>query len=955
MASKLGEDISRQVCSRHNKFRVQPNLSKDLSNFPFPASDALSQGSHPAKGIKNRNTISPIKRGNSSSSGQQFPPPVSGVSGRKTLGGLPHGSQPKESKQASPKPHLQNGISLNHPAPNKIPRMGSNNRPSRCILSHPDGPRSSEILGIQGRKHLLPIQGSPIRAKTSSKNFLPLNSSSCGRIKKTRNYNLLLPRRLAPSRPVKSHPRVQYRDSDAISQGLGLHGKRKEIEAHANDHPRISGGQDKYSMPCSTPIPPQSGKNSSSGSEALLNLLRICRGLASFPRSTREPDRPHPTMQTSHETSSAAFLETLQTKRPLQGPSHPTIIQNKSISPAVVFSSLLKPGEEDPKAHSNPHSDNRRVKARLGGSHGKPRSLGPMGIERVGPTHQRSRDESSSTSNGQLPTPHCKSLCPSKIGQQHCSIVHKQRGRNKITNSVQSNDGDPFVVSGSSHNSDSSSHSREGQLPCRLPVAREIPPIGMAAKSLNNDENIHSIRTTSDRPLRVNSEQTTSSLLHETPGSPSLRNRLSIDIVERDSCLRLPALSHHSASSGEGEGGRGSPPSHCTMVAEETMVHESNKPVGRDSKNTPLVAKSSESTRDRNLLSESRETVPNTLAHFRKSAADAGLSERAADMAAQFLRSSTRSTYNSRLQRYYRWCSSLQVDPTSASLGKIADFLLVLFDESLSISSIRGYRSAIAAIHTGFGNGETVSNSMFLSRLTRSFFLQNPPKQRLIPRWDLPKVLRALAKSPFEPMHKCSLLNLSIKTVFLIAVASGQRRSLLHALSVRSGHIRWEKDRVRLIPKAGFLAKNQRESSKPCQIVLPSISKFSTVSEDRLWCPFRALKWYIDRTKSIRSSNQLFISSVEPHGPVSPDTVSRWIVQGIKSGGPEALLSDSVRAHDTRGISASWALFQGTSMEEILQAAYWASPNTFVSYYLSDVISQDTRFASAVLSCPHRS
>ena len=43
-------------------------------------------------------------------------------------------------------------------------------------------------------------------------------------------------------------------------------------------------------------------------------------------------------------------------------------------------------------------------------------------------------------------------------------------------------------------------------------------------------------------------------------------------------------------------------------------------------------------------------------------------------------------------------------------------------------------------------------------------------------------------------------------------------QSSLHALSITTGHIRWEIGGVRLIPNAVFLAKNQAESSGTVKI-----------------------------------------------------------------------------------------------------------------------------------------
>ena len=70
----------------------------------------------------------------------------------------------------------------------------------------------------------------------------------------------------------------------------------------------------------------------------------------------------------------------------------------------------------------------------------------------------------------------------------------------------------------------------------------------------------------------------------------------------------------------------------------------------------------------------------------------------------------------------------------------------------------------------------------------RALFLQRPPVRKLLPSWSLPTVLEALSKAPFEPLAEASLRNLTIKTAFLVAIASGQRRSALHALSSAPGH-----------------------------------------------------------------------------------------------------------------------------------------------------------------------
>ncbi len=54
-----------------------------------------------------------------------------------------------------------------------------------------------------------------------------------------------------------------------------------------------------------------------------------------------------------------------------------------------------------------------------------------------------------------------------------------------------------------------------------------------------------------------------------------------------------------------------------------------------------------------------------------------------------------------------------------------------------------------------------------------------------------------------------------------------------------------------------------------------------------------------------------------------------------------------IRAHSTRGVASSTALFRGVTLEDICMAAGWSSPHAFVRFYNLDV---NTAPGSQVLS-----
>ena len=111
-------------------------------------------------------------------------------------------------------------------------------------------------------------------------------------------------------------------------------------------------------------------------------------------------------------------------------------------------------------------------------------------------------------------------------------------------------------------------------------------------------------------------------------------------------------------------------------------------------------------------------------------------------------------------------------------LMAIVDILLNLFQgRKLQPSNIDGYRSDIA---DKLGNlSINVRKDENHTRLLDSF--HRGGGRRDIPSWALSLVMHQLTKAPFEPLKDASLKHLSFKTVFLLALGLGKRRSEIHA------------------------------------------------------------------------------------------------------------------------------------------------------------------------------
>ena len=126
-----------------------------------------------------------------------------------------------------------------------------------------------------------------------------------------------------------------------------------------------------------------------------------------------------------------------------------------------------------------------------------------------------------------------------------------------------------------------------------------------------------------------------------------------------------------------------------------------------------------------------------------------------------------------------------------------------------------------------FKTGNRIGSNHVLPELIRSFELQRPVQRSLTPKWDLSWVLVCLQKAPYEPLHKASKLHVTLKTAYLLALATAKRCSEIHALAIDSNHLRFNQSdgSVSLIVQTGFLAKNQLLSICPDPIVIPNLAR----------------------------------------------------------------------------------------------------------------------------------
>ncbi|CAC5388245.1 Probable 18S rRNA (guanine-N(7))-methyltransferase,18S rRNA (guanine-N(7))-methyltransferase RID2 [Mytilus coruscus] len=455
----------------------------------------------------------------------------------------------------------------------------------------------------------------------------------------------------------------------------------------------------------------------------------------------------------------------------------------------------------------------------------------------------------------------------------------------------------------------------------------------MGIKYDNSEFVVPSARNTSNRSVCDFNEQEAASVLLSLAGRNSSVNRCTVDEMDRSICLCLPSTDNSKQSITKNTERGLCNFTDSANVAETVVVQSTSQPVNRLSNTTACPTKSIKSKW--NSSSKSKCSKSCSLESVKRSYTAKGFSPKIASIISNARKQSTQTVYNARLKLFDSWCQERSINPSTSTVPEIAEFLMFLHTvKNCKPSTLAGYKSAIALIHS---SKDRISINMDLSNLIKGLYNINPPIRQLAPNWDLSLVLLVLTKTPFEPLEEAELKYLTLKTVFLMALASAARVSELHSFTINDKHFRKEQRGIRLLPNMQFLAKTQTLNKPWEPVFIPKFENYATDPNDLLLCPCRALLAYIKRTEILcKITKTLYNISKESSFKYAYEHANTDTLQ-------------FVRAHDTRKLSTSWALFNGLSSQEILKAAHWSNETTFTSYYLKDVPDLESRFAKAAI------
>ncbi|XP_077133659.1 uncharacterized protein LOC143788135 [Ranitomeya variabilis] len=441
-------------------------------------------------------------------------------------------------------------------------------------------------------------------------------------------------------------------------------------------------------------------------------------------------------------------------------------------------------------------------------------SLVPAGIPAA---HQHPRDSGNQTGSPPVSSVPFRPGGQSPVRQRHCGSLHQPPRRH----SQQSGHGrgsahSPLGRDQSLHTL-SSLHPRRGKLGSGLSQSPQPRSRRVVSPSRNLSPDMLSMGDPG-RGSNGISPQLPGSRLHGQVSRPlSLRSRRSRPLMAG---FQTPIHLSPNSSSGEGnqedQGRTDSSTSHRSGLAAQDMVRRDD---------TTGLRRTLEVTEPRrppvsraHLPPELRGPVFNGVAVESWVLRQKGLPQTVISTMLRARKPSSMRIYHRAWKVYFAWCRDRGRSPLQFSIPHILEFLQSGVDLGLALSSLKGQISALSVLFQ-----RRIANRLQVRTFIQGVSHMVPPYKMPLEPWDLNLVLCALQEPPFEPLKEVSLLFLSWKIAFLVAVTSIRRVSELAALSCKPPFLVFHQDKVVLRTCPTFLPKVVSSFHLNEEIVLPSL------------------------------------------------------------------------------------------------------------------------------------
>ena len=794
-------------------------------------------------------------------------------------------------------------------------------RPKGCVLNSTSSRRVPPSAGLSKWPGKAPaVSNSPIRALHRSL-YLHETHKTSNQIFETggSTHSRILGRHVTNS-PVRIPVAPGSSNHNVAPRGPGVHNKPPQVCAHAEYTAGVSGFPNQYT---------DNDHSFTTGQDFRLaeGSIRIVETQSSSNQVFRMVRRETCGNQTSSLYSSTTLPSTAESEgrrhscssradSPFTGGLQGLEMVDFTTPGTLLFTTAEIGGV---------HSDNIRcIYSGLGSSLSGSENWRSMDSRRVPITHQYVGTESSLFSYSVLFEGTGSSECLSETGQPDSNCVSEQDGQFFSDSPLSSCHSGLGLVSSSPNCFTSRIPTRRREHNRRLGI--ESPPgqqrLAVMPVSFRHPQ--PHAGSIFDRFICLQNEPPVTFILQLEARPRCMHNRCILSIMGRNDSISLPPILPGRQSSVEDTPGLGRiclPDS--TGMASTTLVPTGTVNVDRL---TNFASGGPRPITQYELPTQpsasGREVVPDRLAYLRQIYEAQGFSQRVAELVIESWRGNTNAAYNSAWRKWHSWCCRRGINPVSATVASIMEFLTDQFDLGLQYRTINTMRSSISTTHPGI-KGTAVGSHPLVSWLMRGMFNCRPPMPRYERSWNIGTVIDFFTNH--YKSASLTVLQLAKKAATLLAITNADRCSDLAAL---------DRDHLKQTPTGVEFTVVQLTKTRSRKSSTPRKVLYHYFLENTEVCPVTVLQLYLDRTaeqaSSMRSPRPVFVTSRKPIHRAKPGTIGHWIKDTLGRAGVD---TETFSAHSTRSASTSHAATREVPVCDILKAANWSSQSTFERFY----------------------
>lgn len=197
--------------------------------------------------------------------------------------------------------------------------------------------------------------------------------------------------------------------------------------------------------------------------------------------------------------------------------------------------------------------------------------------------------------------------------------------------------------------------------------------------------------------------------------------------------------------------------------------------------------------------------------------------------------------YKTYVERWLVFCRERTIHHSSPKRGEALQFLMSLYNQGLTYSTINTARSALPLI-LDIEGPHLFGSHPLLSWFLKGIYETPKPQPKYKAIWDVAVVLKHL--KTLEPLEELHLKDLTLKLLLLLLLVTGQSGQTIYLLNLDGMTMSSQTCHFELLEHM----KTSKPSKKRNSIIIHSFREKNTL------CPLLMLKEYLERTVPLRGT-----------------------------------------------------------------------------------------------------